>query len=347
MKILRKRSSEAQSNVNNIAFIDTNDVCNLKCPTCVRGLRGMQNSSNQMPLEKFRKIVEKLSSEGHKQIGLYNWTEPFLNRNLHEYIPIIREFGMHSSLSTNMSFREMPGLEPVLRSGLDRMIVSVSGFDQEVYEINHINGDVGYVKQNLQIAASLKASGATSTQIELRFIKFSYNHDQEEKLRRFAEQLGIDFYVLRGAGDPMQANPSPRTNKDFEEMAAAFRSEKLSEHAGKVCPLIFGAGTAIDWNGIAYLCCAHPNYDALRIGSYLDLPQEEILLRKYYHPICASCGFPRRDATPADKQALVEALQFRLGIEQPAAPQALSSSPLPVWDDLSPVLLNGDLPDQG
>jgi hypothetical protein len=79
--------------------------------------------------------------------------------------------------------------------------------------------------------------------------------------------------------------------------------------------------TTIDHAGNVHLCCAYPNYDALKIGSYLDLPQEEILLRRYGHPVCGSCSWPRRDATLDDKQVLTEALQHRLNGPVAADPQ--------------------------
>jgi hypothetical protein len=232
----------------------------------------------------------------------------------------------------------MPGLEAALRSGLERLIVSVSGLDQEVYQINHKAGNIEYVKDNLRRAAALKASGVTTTQIALRFLKFSYNHDQEGKLRSFAGELGIDFEVLDAAGDPLRQIPVVETNRDFEDRLRSYRSERPHDQPGKVCPLIFGAGASIDCNGDAYLCCAYPNYDALKIGAYLDLPQEEILLRKYNHPMCASCGFPRRDATAADKQALLEALHYRLGMSGEVTVQPPPASRSQVRSELLPLV---------
>ena len=40
-------------------YIDINDACNLKCPTCARGLRLMANSSKSMTFNLFRAIVEE------------------------------------------------------------------------------------------------------------------------------------------------------------------------------------------------------------------------------------------------------------------------------------------------
>ncbi len=312
-RVAERQCSPAQAAVNDVAFIDTNDVCNLKCPTCVRGLRGMPNSGRQMPLDKFSRIVEKLYREGHKQIGLYNWTEPFLNPDLDKYIKIVKSFNMFCQLSSNFSLRRMPGLESALRSGLDYLAVSVSGFDQEVYQINHANGNVAYVKENLRRAAAIKRCGATKTFIAIRLLKFPYNHCQEAKLAAFAQELGLEFEVAEGRGDPLGQH-TILTNERLEESLRSYKSERPHEEAGKVCPLIFGAGTAINSSGMAHLCCAYPDHPAVAIGSYLDLTQEELLLRRYNHPMCASCTLPRRDATPADKQVLLEAMQYRLGM---------------------------------
>ena len=70
---------------------------------------------------------------------------------------------------------------------------------------------------------------------------------------------------------------------------------------------------AIDHAGKAYLCCAYFAHPVLEIGNYLDQSYEEMLFKKFTHPICTTCAMTRRDVTAADKQLLSEALQHRLG----------------------------------
>jgi hypothetical protein len=181
-----------------------------------------------------------------------------------------------------------------------------------VYEINHVGGNLTYVKENLRRAAELKRRGEVSTQIVLRFIEFYYNHDQKEKLATHAADLGIDFETIEGDGGDPRATPFVPTAEYYDGLIASYRSERPHEGVGKVCNLMFGQ-TPVDADGNVFLCCAFPYYDVFRIGSYLDLPQEEILLRRYSHPMCALCSAPRRDATPDDHQALVEAVGYRMG----------------------------------
>jgi MoaA/NifB/PqqE/SkfB family radical SAM enzyme len=304
--------TQAQRNLNDIAYVDTIDVCQLKCPTCVRGLRGLENSAKTMPLDKFGAIVAKIASEGYNTVALYNWTEPFLNPRIADYIAEVKRHGLHCWVSTNFSLRRIPALEAALRSGIDYMIVSVSGFEQKVYEINHVDGDIEYVKANLRRAAEIKHSAGLPVAIRLRFIKFDYNHDQEPRLAALARELGIEFEAISGSGDPT-GDKVIHTRKFFQDCIATARSERHFDAPGKVCPLMFGQ-LVLNHEGKVSLCCGFPQYDVLQVGNYLDLPQEEILLRRYAHPMCNVCNFPRRDATPDDREALLDAVRFRMAV---------------------------------
>lgn len=300
----RPAAGAALAAVNDVLWIDTNDVCNLKCPTCIRGVRGMVNSGSRLPLDQFDAIVRKAVSEGYKRIGLFNWTEPFLNPDLPLYMGAIRASGLGAALSSNFSLRAIPHLEDVLRV-TDHLIISVSGFDQEVYAVNHVAGEIEYVKANLRRTAELKSSGRIATIVVLRLIRFAHNHAEEPKLREFAADLGIDFEVIEGVGDPER----PLQGVTNEAFMKRIDSVPLPERTvpDKVCPLVFGQGS-IDSKGDAYLCCAYPNYPATRIGSYAEMSHEELLLARHHHRLCLSCNMPRRDATVADREVYLAAL---------------------------------------
>jgi MoaA/NifB/PqqE/SkfB family radical SAM enzyme len=271
MDLVEQRCSAAQASLNDMLWVDTIDVCNLKCPTCIRGTRGMSNSGKALPLDRFSRIAAKARDEGYGQIGLFSWTEPFINPRLFQYVAIVKELGLSCMVSSNFSLRRIPGLEPALRAGIDHLIVSVSGFDQEVYEINHVGGNLTYVKENLRRAAELKRSGEVSARIVLRFIEFAYNHDQKEKLAAHAADLGIDFETIEGGGGDPRVAPFVPTAEHYNGVIASYHSERPYEEVGKVCNLMFGQ-TPVDADGNVFLCCAFPYYDAFRIGSYLDLP---------------------------------------------------------------------------
>jgi wyosine [tRNA(Phe)-imidazoG37] synthetase (radical SAM superfamily) len=138
------------------ACIDIIDACQLKCPTCVRGVRVMENSSAKMSLEKFCAVLDKAKSEGYRRIGLYSWTEPFLNRTLQDYVLEVKKRDLPCEISTTLSLRRIDNLEATLLAKPDLIYVSISGWDQATYQINHVGGNLSYALANLERAESCR-----------------------------------------------------------------------------------------------------------------------------------------------------------------------------------------------
>jgi len=293
------------------ACIDIIDACQLKCPTCVRGLRVMQNSSAKMSLEKFCAVLDKAKSEGYRRIGLYSWTEPFLNRTLQDYVLEVKKRNLPCEISTTLSLRRIDNLEATLLAKPDLIYVSISGWDQATYQINHVGGNLSHVLANLERAVSIVRSRGLTTTFQLKFIKFDYNASHEEPLRSYAAGLGINYEVIAGVGHPDTHPNTPfharSLTDDFIRKQMAAAPEVSPETCGKICGLMFDY-ISIDCHGDVYICCAFPNQPSLRIGSYLDLSAHEILLRRWTHSFCKVCTTPRREATDIDKRRIRRAV---------------------------------------
>lgn len=303
-----------------ILYVDLIDACHMKCPTCVRGTRLLPNSSRRMPIDLFERIVVKAKSEGYEVVGLYNWTEPFLNAKAPQYIGIVKGLGLKCDISTTLSFSgRMPLVEAALRAGLDTLIVSVSGYTQDVYEIDHRGGDLALVKRNLEQLSRLMTDRTIKTRVVLRFLKFAHNIADEPLVEKYARQLGFSFEPLQGVG--MVDNPvSNYANAEsFQARLMDYSPSRPHERPGEICPLIMDT-VAVDAQGIVSLCCANPNFPFMEIGPYTDLSQAEIVLGRYTHPICPTCCFPRRQATSQDRERLMDALAARLGGEEDSRP---------------------------
>jgi hypothetical protein len=304
-----------------IAYVDVNDICQLHCPTCLKGMRIQENSNETMPLGMFRAICLKLAEEGYRIVGLYNWTEPFLNMRVHEYIRIVKAVGLECDISSNFSFaNRFPVIRESLRAGLDRLIVSVSGFDQAVYEINHRSGRIAWVKKNLELVSDLLLHEKTiATEVRIKFIKFDYNISQEPLLREYAESLNLEFEIVEGVGHPnfpvktyMVHDSAVEPNRaDISSRLSDYSPVRTHEKPGEICVLPLDT-LAIDCKGDVYLCCQYPNLPSLKIGKYLELTADESLISRYTHPICASCNIPRRRMNPADQLRLSQAFESRL-----------------------------------
>ncbi len=306
--------------VPDIAWVDTIDVCQLKCPTCIRGVRGLPNSSRKMSLDTFAAIVARLRDQGFVKIGLFNWTEPFLNQKIHEYVAVAKSSGFWITLSSTLSLRHIDNLEETLVAGVDLLTVSLSGIDQETYQINHVGGELNYVMNNLNLVREIRLRNPMSLRVDLRLLKFDYNAGHEQPLREYSERMGFNLEVINGVGNPKSNWLTQMDDAHFVREAAAAADKPSPEDEGKACELMFRQMT-IDCVGDVYICCAMPNYPSLRIGKFLEMTANEILAAKYVHPFCRACTMPRRDRTEAEQARLQDAMKTVM-IENLAGPKA-------------------------
>ena len=301
------------SNGDKHVDIDIIDKCNLQCPTCWRGVAAQKNTSATMPLSKFREIVSKLRAEGYTNVALINWTEPFLCKTLHEYVPVVKQAGLDCWLSSNLSLppsKYLPTIISALSSGVDILWISVSGFTQSVYEINHKGGRIDWIKSNLEAISSQLRLGKIKTSVWIRYLEFPYNSNETALWEDYAKSIKIGFNAVTAWGDPKTPQPGKEIFEqhighrigDFDASKSdiAFTLREF-EPPAKVCTLVTDR-LALDAKGDVYLCCAYPNSEQLRIGSYVDIDEHDLLLRRHTHRFCDGCEVPRRDATAEDRE---------------------------------------------
>lgn len=293
---------------SNVAWVDTIDVCHLKCPTCIRGVRGMQNTSRKMDLAFFETVAARLRQQGFHRIGFFNWTEPFLNSNLQDYVAAAKRAGFFVLLSSTLSIPHIENLESTFAAGLDQLTVSISGLDQETYQINHVGGDLKYVFNNLNRVREIIDRRALPLHVDVRFLRFYYNGHQAPQIREYAESMRFRFEILDASGDPKTNWMGDHDDARYVREAKMAADKPSPEDQGKACELLFNQ-IAIDCEGDVYLCCCWPNFPSLRIGKFLEMTDDEILVARFFHPFCRACTMPRRERTAAEEARLQAAIQ--------------------------------------
>jgi len=288
---------------NSMLFVDTNNACNLKCPTCCRGKGEMPSDNSTMSIDLFHLIIQKAVKEGFEKIYLYNWAEPFLNTRLDEYVRIVKDYNLTCEISSNLSLPCIPHLEKTLIAGVDKLIVTVSGDDNQTHNINHRGSDIGVVKSHLAKISELKKNGMIKTHTTLTMLKFSYNEHCVESLKKYADSLGIEFYLMRGIGDPLETGGKTAT----PNLPIPFGTIK-----GGKC-LILDRSVSIDHCGNLYLCCARPNHKEFLIGNFFEMSLSEIFVHRITHPICRKCSIIERIAlNQQEKDWIIDAFDKKL-----------------------------------
>lgn len=281
-------------------YIDIVGICNLRCPSCPNGNSpGVNHLTKSMPLELFEKIVEKGRSECRMTgVGLYNWAEPMLHPNIIGFVSTLRKYSVPSYISTNLNY--MPKIHELVEAEPTLIIISVSGFEQQLYGLGHRGGDVEKVKKNmLELSMALDKS-KSSTEILVTFHKYRDNQRDEKKMRDFAVDLGFQFRALNALMFPAEKIIDyAKGLKEFtrDDMSVVDRLnvpmdralDYTRKYGNRLCPLLHNQIT-LNSSGDVALCCAVFDYSKYTITDYLSSPVDKIQELRKSNPICKDCN---------------------------------------------------------
>lgn len=174
--------------------LDPSSYCNLRCPFCPTGQRNHLRSSAHLPLDRFKRLMDELGPYLF-WVELYNWGEPFLNRDLVPMLEHMARYQIVSVISTNLDFPLSEGLiEQLVVSGLSTLIVSADGVSQASYERYRVGGHLDRVLGNMKmIVAAKQRVGSAAPRIVWRFLVFRHNEHEIEQARSMAEEMGVEL----------------------------------------------------------------------------------------------------------------------------------------------------------
>lgn len=304
-------------------FLEINSACTLKCPTCTKGnMEGYDHKTGIMDWDLMERILDKIKSENPNAIVFtYGNSEPFIHPQLPECIAAIKRRGLHAELSTNLNYVQR--VDELLEAGPELIIISLSGFTQDVYVKGHAGGNIEKVKANMRIIADANNARPADRRVKMLVNYHVYNDNahEVEPMRQYAEGLGIGFFTSLARAISMenairycqshdpQATPfevqegRPDWNSILppagEKYAAAMARVRIkptdslamyeSIPVHDVCPV--GAGmlfTFIRHDGKTQLCACTADR-RITLGDYLDTTPDQLIEQRTGHAICKQC----------------------------------------------------------
>lgn len=302
-------------------FLEVNSLCNLHCPTCTKGNQeGYDHLTGTMDEAMMEKILDKIASENPDAIVfLYGNSEPFLNKRLPECIASIKRRGLNAQFSTNLNF--VRRLDETLSANPDFIIISLSGFTQDVYVRGHAGGDVEKVKANMRLIAEANARIGHRIKISVNYHVYDYNHHEIAPMEEYAKNLGLGMFtsIARAismensiqycrskdpqatpfeiqAGKPDWNKELPPVGKTYLDVMDHLRIPPTNARGmyekfplSEVCPV--GAGslfTFIRHDGKTQLCACTADR-RITLGDYLETSAEELIVQRTGHSICKQC----------------------------------------------------------
>ena len=244
--------------------IDPINICNLKCPLCPTGQGKNGQPKGTMKLNHFKQIIDELGDYLY-EIDLFNWGEPFLNKNIYEMIKYANEKNVKVKISSNLSCLEKEDINKIALSELDTLIVSLDGASQESLNKYRCGADFKRVIENIKgIEKQKKILKKNSPEIIWQFLIMKHNEHEIEKAKKMAKKLriSIDFRPVRtDLGQEIFENDKTKIEKyqkwlPSKDVYSRFDYKKKKKKSKlKTCMFLWTQST-ISWDGTVYPCCA-------------------------------------------------------------------------------------------
>ncbi len=279
--------------------------CNLRCPECPSGLRAFTRPTGMLKKDFFSQTIDEIHKELLYLI-FYFQGEPYLNPDFLDMVKYASSKKIYTATSTNAHYLTDDAAKRTVESGLDRLIISIDGTTQDVYQQYRVGGNLEKVLQGAKNIVKWKKELNSKTPfVFFQFLVVKPNEHQVEEIKKLAKEIGVDEVRFKTAqvydfeNDPNHLIPETdkfsryKKNKD----GSYTPKNKLANHCWKL-----QHANVITWDGLVVPCCF--DKDAMhQLGNLKNQSFKEIWKNDNYRQfrselmksrrnidICANCS---------------------------------------------------------
>ncbi len=279
--------------------------CNLRCPECPSGLRAFTRPTGMLQKDFFRETIDQLYRE-LLYLVFYFQGEPYLNPSFLNMVKYASSKKIYTATSTNAHYLNDANARRTIESGLDRLIISIDGTTQEVYQQYRVGGQLDKVLEGARNIVKWKKELKSKTPfIIFQFLVVKPNEHQIETVKKLGKEIGADAVWFKTAQvydyetDPNQLIPTldkySRYKKDSEGKVQV--KNELQNHCWRLWH-----SPVITWDGLVVPCCfdkdARHQLGDLKGKSFREIWNNENYIRfrkdimqsRKNIDICANCS---------------------------------------------------------
>lgn len=279
--------------------------CNLRCPECPSGLRAFTRPIGMLKKNFFKETIDQL----HKELlylVFYFQGEPYLNPDFLEMVKYASSKKIYTATSTNAHYLNDDNAKRTIESGLDRLIISIDGTTQDVYEQYRVGGRLANVLEGTRNIVKWKKELKSKTPfIVFQFLVVKPNEHQIEEVKKLGKDIGVDGVWFKTAqvydyeNDPNKLIPSIDKYSRYKKSASGgyeFKG-KLANHCWRLWH-----DPVITWDGLVAPCCfdkdaqhrlgdlKHKSFKEIWTNGEYRKFREAILKGRKNIDICANCS---------------------------------------------------------
>jgi len=279
--------------------------CNLRCPECPSGLREFSRPTGMLKKDFFRETIDDIHKELLYLI-FYFQGEPFLNPDFLEMVQYAHKKGIYTATSTNAHYLTDAKAKQTVESGLDRLIISIDGTTQDVYQQYRVGGKLEKVLEGARNIVKWKRELNSKTPfVFFQFLVVKPNEHQIEDIKKLAKEVGVDQVRFKTAQvydyetDPNQLIPA---NEKYSRYKVGKDGRmKIKSGLNNHCWKLWHANV-ITWDGLVVPCCfdkdAMHRLGNLKMQSFKEVWsndnykqfRKELMTSRKNIDICANCS---------------------------------------------------------
>ena len=278
--------------------VEITNHCNLRCPECSSGSGAMTRNRGFMKIDLFEKLITELRPYLFN-INLYFQGESMLHPQFFSFLKSASHF--HTIISTNGHFLSDENSRKLVKSGLNKLIVSLDGMDQETYSAYRKDGKIDLVKSGIRNISDAKKKYRSSLHIEIQFLVNSRNEHQIPDIKKFAggvnASLKLKSMQILNTGSIVNWVPLKSKFSRYENKNGEY---KIKNSMPDKCMRLW-FNPVVTWDGKVVPCCFDKdaehimgdiNQDTFREiwdGPKYRIFRKSILSGRHMIDICRNC----------------------------------------------------------
>lgn len=237
--------------------------CQLKCPECPTGAGILSREKGNMTLSLFKTIMAQATPE-LMYLNLYFQGEPLLNNELPQMGQRARKLRVYTTVSTNGLLLGETVCSELVKARVNRVVISLDGITQPVYEKYRVGGRVSEVKAGImRLLSARKRLDARLPIVVVQFLVFEHNRHELPEIKKWCRQNGVDKLEIKTAqingfaGNSVQPPVDPGFSRYIESADGQPRfRRKPRNHCWRLW-----SSAVVAWNGMVAPCCYDKDLD--------------------------------------------------------------------------------------
>ena len=155
----------------------------------------MKRKIKTLPLKTFEKFVKNAFVSGLEEIGLYSTGEPFMTKNIDQYVAIAKKNKIKRIyITTNGALAKISSVEKCIKEGLNSIKFSINAATRESYKIIHGYDDFEKVVKNIKDLKDYIKKNNLETQMLCSFV---YTNLTEKEISLFKSKFSKYFQDIQ------------------------------------------------------------------------------------------------------------------------------------------------------